>query len=106
MLVMGKLWIFLAIVTFLNDQSKNGRYFGGLAILYKDELKPGIKLLPIMNSNFHWFILKKDFLILKKTFILVLFIILQSNLPPFITQIVLSLILLKKTLLNTKTMVI
>jgi hypothetical protein len=33
------------------DQSKNGRYFGGLAILYKDELKPGIKLLPIMNRT-------------------------------------------------------
>ena len=48
------------------DQSKNGRYFGGLAILYKNELKPGIKLLPIMNSNFHWFILKNDFFNLEK----------------------------------------
>ena len=48
------------------DQAKNGRYFGGLAILYKNELKPGIQLLPIMNSNVHWFILKKDCFNLEK----------------------------------------
>ena len=60
------------------DQSKNGRYVGGLAILYKNELKPGI--------TFTGLSLKMIFLILKKTFILVLFIILQSNLPPFITK--------------------
>lgn len=43
-------------------QSKNGWYFGGLAVIYKAELKPGIKILPITNTNFHWFKLDKDFI--------------------------------------------
>lgn len=42
-------------------RSKNGRYFGGLAVIYKAELKPGIKILPITNIHFHWFKLDKDF---------------------------------------------
>jgi hypothetical protein len=34
---------------------KKGRYFGGLAILYKDELKPGIKLADAIGTmDFRW----------------------------------------------------
>ena len=43
------------------EKSKNGRHFGGLGILYKPYLKPGIKILPISNLNYHWIILKKSF---------------------------------------------
>lgn len=46
--------------------SNNRRYFGGLAILYKKSLKQGIKILPIKDTNFHWFVLKRDFFKLPK----------------------------------------
>ena len=41
--------------------SRNNRYFGGIAILYKSSIKDGVKILPIRNTNFHWILLKKDF---------------------------------------------
>ena len=40
--------------------SRNNRYFGGIAILYKSSIKDGLKILPIRNINFHWILLKKD----------------------------------------------
>ena len=38
--------------------SRNNRYFGGIAILYKSSIKDGVKILPIRNTNFHWILLK------------------------------------------------
>ena len=47
-------------------KSKNGRHFGGLGILYKPHLKPGLKFLPIKNTNYQWVVLKKDFFNISK----------------------------------------
>ena len=40
--------------------SRNNRYFGGIAILYKSCIKNGIKNLHIRNTSFHWVLFKKD----------------------------------------------
>ena len=39
----------------------NNRYFGGLAILCKQEIRPYIKILKNSNPNFQWIKLEKDF---------------------------------------------
>ena len=42
-------------------KSKNNRYFGGIAILFRTELKEGIKILPHKNDDFVWIKLCKSF---------------------------------------------
>ena len=39
----------------------NNRYFGGLAILCKQSIKPHIKILKNSNPNYQWVKLEKDF---------------------------------------------
>lgn len=57
------------------DKSSNNRYFGGLGILVKRNIRKGISILPNTNKDYQWLMLKKDFFNLKKkTFIYVLHI--------------------------------
>lgn len=41
--------------------SKNNRYYGGLAILIRNTIRKGIKVLTNTSSEFQWLILSKDF---------------------------------------------
>ena len=46
--------------------SSHNRHFGGLAILSKINIKNGVKILPICNTNFQWIQLRKEFFNLRK----------------------------------------
>lgn len=41
--------------------SKNNRYYGGLAILIRNTIRKGLKILPNISSEFQWLNLTKDF---------------------------------------------
>lgn len=57
------------------DKSSNNRYFCGLGILVKRNIRKGFLILPNTNKDDQWLMLKKDiFNVKKKTFIYVLHI--------------------------------
>lgn len=56
------------------DKSSNNRYFGGLGILVKRNIRKGISILPNTNKDYQWLMLKKDFFNLKKDIFYVLYI--------------------------------
>ncbi|MEW8548121.1 MAG: endonuclease/exonuclease/phosphatase family protein, partial [Candidatus Thiodiazotropha sp.] len=60
-------------------KSSNNRYFGGLGILIKNSIRPGVKLQTNTSSEYQWIALKKDFFHIEKDIYLCLAYIAPST---------------------------
>jgi exonuclease III len=70
---------------FCRQKSKNNRYFGGLGILIKKDIRKGIKFLEDGNSEYQWLKLDKSFFQLKKDiYLCTLYLVPQSS--PYLTK--------------------
>jgi exonuclease III len=74
---------------FCRQKSKNNRYFGGLGILIKKDIRKGIKFLEDGNSEYQWLKLDKSFFQLKKDiYLCTLYLVPQSS--PYLTKMELN----------------
>ena len=70
---------------FCRQKSKNNRYFGGLGILIKKDIRKGIKFLEDGNSEYQWLKLDKSFFSTEKRH-LSLYIIFSPPVLPILNQ--------------------
>ena len=71
------------------EKSSNNRFFGGLDILIKKNIRKGVALLQNSNTEYQWLKLKKDFLvILRMTFFFYVYLILPLSLLNIITDLI------------------
>ena len=59
--------------------SKNKRHFGGLGLLIRDKIRPGVKILENKSKDFQWLKLEKNFFNLTKDIMLCLAYIIPAN---------------------------
>jgi hypothetical protein len=70
---------------FCRQKFKNNRYFGGLGILIKKDIRKGIQFLEDGNSEYQWLKLDKSFFQLKKDiYLCTLYLVPQSS--PYLTK--------------------